>query len=86
MERTPVPDRVDLDAVRELCRQRREQEMNGIWLPIEDVESMIIECLLYRNKFDAASRRQKDGGRTRKPSPAKITLENVNENDESPGA
>jgi hypothetical protein len=55
--------------------------MNGIWLPIEDVESMLIECILYRNKFDAAARRQKDGGRARKPSPPKITLDNVNQHD-----
>jgi hypothetical protein len=59
--------------------------MLGVWLSLEDVESMLIECTLYRNKFDAASRRQRDGAKTRKPRPPKITLENVNDHDESPG-
>jgi hypothetical protein len=86
MERVEVPPRVDLDRVREMCKQRREAEMTGVWLPIEDVESMLIEVILYRTKFDAASRRQKDGVRGRKPVVPKITLENVDQYDESPGA
>jgi hypothetical protein len=85
MKRTPVPHRVDLDAVQELCRQRRGQEMLGVWLPIDDVESLLIEAHLYRNKYDSATRRQKDGARAHKPSPPKITLENTDRNDESPG-
>jgi hypothetical protein len=59
--------------------------MLGIWLSIEDVESMLIECLLYRNKYEASSRRRRDGARARKATPRKITLDNVNENDQSPG-
>jgi hypothetical protein len=81
MERTPVPSRVDLDHVRELCKLRREADMTGVWLPIEDVESLLIEAHLYRNKYDASSRRQRDGARVRKPSPPKITLENVDRYD-----
>jgi hypothetical protein len=46
----------------------------------------VIEVEAFRNRYDAASRRQKDGARVRNPLPGKITLENVNDNDESPGS
>jgi hypothetical protein len=86
MERTPLPERVDLPALRALIRDHRDAELTTITLPLEQVESLIIESALYRNKYDAASRRQKDRARVRKPGPPKITLYNVNEHDESPGA
>jgi hypothetical protein len=81
MERVEVPPRVDLDRVREMCRQRREQEMLGVWLPLDEVESLLIEAHLYRTKYDSSARRQRDGARARKPSPPRITLENVDRYD-----
>jgi hypothetical protein len=82
VERTPVPDRVDTGAIRDLCQRRREEHMTGVWLRIEDVESMLIEVDLYRAKFDAASRRQRDGAKpARGRMPPKITLANVDEHD-----
>jgi hypothetical protein len=48
---------------------------------LDDVDSMIIEVEAFRNRYDAASRRQRDGAKTRKPSPSKITLENVDRYD-----
>ena len=55
--------------------------MSTITLTLEEVESMLIEALLFRNKYDSANRRQKDGARVRKPQPPKITLENVDRYD-----
>jgi hypothetical protein len=49
--------------------------MTGVWLSIEDVESMLIEVELYRAKFDASSRRQRDAARVaqrRKPTGADV--------------
>jgi hypothetical protein len=85
MERTAIPPRVDIRHLRALIRQRKEAELTTITLPVEQVESLLIEAELYRTKHDAASRRQKDGGRARKPAPPKITLDNVNQHDQSPG-
>jgi hypothetical protein len=85
MERTAIPPRVDLPALRALIREHRDAELPTITLPLEQVESLMTEAHLYRNKFDAAGRRQKDGSRARKQTPPKITLENVDKHDESPG-
>jgi hypothetical protein len=85
MERTPLPARVDVKHLRALVRQKRDEGLATITLMLDDVDSMIIEVEAFRNRYDAASRRQKDGSRTRKPAPSKITLDNVNEHDESPG-
>jgi hypothetical protein len=76
---------VDTTHLRALIRQKRDEGLATITLMLDDVDSMIIECEAFRNRYDAASRRQKDGARGRKPSPPKITLENVNQHDESPG-
>jgi hypothetical protein len=79
---TPIPSRVDTKAIRDLCQRRRHDRMTGVWLRIQDVESMLIEVDLYRAKFDAASRRQRDGARAaRNKMPSKITLANVNDHD-----
>ena len=86
MERTAIPPRVDLPALRALIREHRDAALPTITLPIEQVESLMTEAHLYRNKFDAASRRQKDGTEARKPRPSTITLENADRYDESPGA
>jgi hypothetical protein len=66
MGRTPVPPRVDTQHLRALIQQRRDDEMLGIWLSLEDVEALCTEAELYRLKSDAAARRQKDGVRTRR--------------------
>jgi hypothetical protein len=74
-DRTKIPERVDVEAVRDLCKRRREARMTGVWLSIEDVESMLIEVELYRAKFDASSRRQRDAARVtqrRKPSGSEV--------------
>ncbi len=59
-EPTRLPKRVDLEDVRLLLERRKAGKMTGVWLSIEDVESMLIECELYRLKHDASYRRQKD--------------------------
>jgi hypothetical protein len=85
MDRTPVPERVDTKHLRALVRQRRDEGLATITLMVDQVDSMIIEVEAFRNRYDAASRRQRDGAKTRKPRPPKITLDNVNDHDESPG-
>jgi hypothetical protein len=75
VNRTPVPERIDVETVRDLCKRRREARMTGVWLSIEDVESMLIEVELYRAKFDASSRRQRDAARVaqrRKPTGSEL--------------
>jgi hypothetical protein len=67
--------------LRAQIRKRRDAELTTITLPIADVESMLIECQAFRNRYDAASRRQKDGVLARKQIPPRITLENVDRND-----
>jgi hypothetical protein len=84
-ERTPIPDRVDVEQVRDLCKRRREARMTGVWLSIEDVESMLIEVELYRAKFDASSRRQRDAARVaqrRKPTGAEVMANLANQDPE----
>jgi hypothetical protein len=85
MDRTPIPGRVDTKHLRALVRQKREEGLATITLMLDDVDSMIIEVEAFRNRYDAASRRQKDSSRTRKQVPDKITLENADRHDESPG-
>jgi hypothetical protein len=85
MERTPLPARVDVEHIRALVRQKRQEGWATITLMLDDVDSMIIEVEAFRNHYDAAARRQRDGVRARKPAPPKITLENVDQYDESPG-
>jgi hypothetical protein len=85
MERTLLPPRVDLTHLRALIRQRKEAQLTTITLPVEQVESLLIESALFRNRYDSATRRQKDGTRVRKPAPSRITLDNVNQNDADPG-
>jgi hypothetical protein len=43
---------------------------------------MLIEVEAFRNRYDAAIRRQKDSARVRKPAPPRITLDNVDRYDE----
>ena len=81
MERTPLPARVDVKHLRTLIHQKREEGLATITLMLDDVDSMLIEVEAFRNRYDAASRRQRDGAKTRKPSPSKITLENVDRYD-----
>jgi hypothetical protein len=86
MERTPLPARANLDELESLIRQRRLGDYSTTSVRNETLESLIIEARLFRTHFDSASRRRKDAARVRKPTPRKITLQNVNEHDESPGA
>ena len=65
-ERTPIPSRVDVEQVRDLCKRRREARMTGVWLSIEAIESMLTEVHLYRTKHDASWRRQQDAKRTQR--------------------
>jgi hypothetical protein len=82
MERTEIPPRADTRHLRALVRRRREAGMITITLPVDDVDSLCIEAELFRNHYEASRRRQKDGARTRKPAPPKITLQNVDQYDE----
>jgi hypothetical protein len=82
MARTPVPPRVNLDELESLIRQRRAADYSTTSVRNEALESLIIEARLFRNHYDSASRRQRDGAKTRKPRPSKITLGNVNEHDQ----
>jgi hypothetical protein len=59
-EPTRLPKRVDLEDVRLLLERRKAGKMTGVWLSIEDVESMLTEVELYRLKYDASWRRQRD--------------------------
>jgi hypothetical protein len=72
--------------LRAIIRQLREADLKTITLTLDEVESMLIEVEAFRNRYDAASRRQKDGARVRKSAPRKITLENMDDNDEPPGS
>jgi hypothetical protein len=81
MERTALPPRVDLKHLRALIRQRKDQELRTITLPVEQVESLIIESALFRNHYDSDARRQRDGARARKAAVPKITLQNVDQHD-----
>jgi hypothetical protein len=88
VNRTPVPERIDVETVRDLCKRRREARMTGVWLSIEDVESMLIEVELYRSKFDSATRRKRDAARVaqrRKPSGADV-MTNLHDLDPEGGA
>jgi hypothetical protein len=76
---------VNTENLRVLIRQQREAGYSTILLSVDDVESMLIEVDAFRNHYDAATRRQKDGGRPRKETPPKITLENADRLDADPG-
>ena len=82
MERTPLPPRVDIDALRRQIELRRAAGYSTTSLDHDELESLLIEAALFRNRYDAVSGRQKDGTRTRKPAPRKVTLQNVDEHDQ----
>jgi hypothetical protein len=81
MERTPLPSRVDIDAMRRRIQQRRAAGYSTTIVDNDELDSLLIEAALYRTKFDAVSRRQKDGARARKAVVPKITLQNVDQLD-----
>ena len=81
MDRTPIPERVNLSHLRALVRQKRDEGLPTITLMLDNVDSMIIEVEAFRNRYDAARRRQKDALKARKPLPPKITLANAEDND-----
>jgi hypothetical protein len=61
--------------------------MTGVWLSIEDVESMLIEVEGFRNREDAASRRRRDASiaarRTqRKPTDTEVMTNLANQDPE----
>ena len=62
-----------------------EARMTGVWLSIEDVESMLIEVEQYRLKYDSASRRQRDAVRVaqrRKPTGSEVMANLANQDPE----
>jgi hypothetical protein len=62
--------------------------MTGVWLSIEDVESMLIEVEGYRNREGGASRRRRDAAiaaRKRKPTGSEL-MENLANQDPEGGA
>jgi hypothetical protein len=63
MERTPIPDRVDLDQLQDLIKRRRDARYAYTLIDNGVLESLITEARLYRAKFDASSRRQRDAAR-----------------------
>ena len=65
-QRTPAPDRVSIEDVRDLIKRRREAGYDGTWLLNETVEALLIEAELYRLKHDASYRRQKDAARAQR--------------------
>jgi hypothetical protein len=85
MGRTPVPPRVNLEELESLIRQRRSADYSTTSLRNETIEALVIEARLFRVHYEASKRRRKDAVRVRKPRPSKITLENVNEDEEAPG-
>jgi len=54
---------VSVEDLRELLARRKAEDMRGVWLPIAEVESMLVEVELYRAKHDPATRRQRDAAR-----------------------
>jgi hypothetical protein len=81
MERTPLPPRLEIDAVRRQIERRRAAGYSTTIIDNDELESLLIEAALFRNHFDSQRRRQKDAVRSRKPAPRKITLENVDRYD-----
>jgi hypothetical protein len=62
-ERTPIPDRVDLDELEDVIKRRREARYQYTLVDNGVLESLITEARLYRAKYDSASRRQRDAAR-----------------------
>jgi hypothetical protein len=81
MERTPLPPRVDIDALRRQIERRRTAGYSTTSLDNDELESLLIEAALFRNHYDSSRRRQKDGTRARKAQPRNITLQNADEHD-----
>jgi hypothetical protein len=63
---TPLPQRVSTEDVRDLIKRRRDARYDGTWLLNETIESLLTEVELYRLKYDASTRRQKDAARAMK--------------------
>jgi len=62
---SPIPARVNIEEVRDLVKRRREARYDGTWLLNETIESLLTEVELYRLKYDASTRRQKDAARAK---------------------
>jgi hypothetical protein len=65
-QRTPVPDRVSIEDVRDLIKRRRDAGYDGTWLLNETVEALLTEAELYRLKHNASYRRQRDAARAQR--------------------
>lgn len=84
-DRTPIPDRVDLDQLEDVIRRRREARYQYTLVDNGVLESLIIEARLYRTKFDSASRRQRDAARVaqrRKPTGSEVMANLANQDPE----
>jgi hypothetical protein len=83
--RTPIPERVDLDQLQDLIRRRREARYAYTLVDNGVLESLITEARLYRAKFDASSRRQRDAARVaqrRKPTGSEVMANLANQDPE----
>ena len=54
------------DDVRDLIKRRGDAGYDGTWLLNETIESLLTEVDLYRLKYDASTRRQKDAAHSTK--------------------
>jgi hypothetical protein len=80
MDRTPIPERVNLTHLRALIRQNATKASND--------HAHARRCRFddhrgrgVSNRYDSATRRQRDGAKARKPLPPNVTLANAEEND-----
>ena len=80
-----MPDRVDLDQLRDLIKRRRDARYTHTVIDNGVLESLITEASLYRTKYDPASRRQRDAARVaqrRKPTGAELLANLANQDPE----
>jgi hypothetical protein len=73
MERTAIPPRVNINHLRTLVRQKREEGLAAITLMLDDVDSMIIECEFIEQEHDAVARDSAAAAAARKQLPPKTT-------------
>ena len=84
-ERTELPRRLTGEELRALARvmqQRRDAGEETITLPLDVALSLATDAALYQTHHDARLRRQRDGARTARRVPPKLTLDNLDEHDD----
>jgi hypothetical protein len=60
---TPIPARADLDKLQRFIDERRATYTHT-YVDNDELEALITEARLYRNRYDPATRRQKDAARS----------------------